>query len=630
MLRALQELGEYLIEEEGRGGLKESLSLDKLEHEEKLLAIKFTSQDTGYVYDGVALFDLDGLEEDILYLKDWHNTYDETPTSKIHRIDTIEEKENRDGTVRNEAIDWIFEGWYYNVEADSPFVTDVLNEYNEKEAKIRRDVKEKWESVEVKDDCVLTVQYEGDDGEMHFIGDFSFFVDQVKAKVIEGWTEKHDEVSRSVDDRCTLCHESQAVFGFAFPFAFYTVDNRKFAPDFDQGRSWQNLPLCEYCALELRVGRNFVENNSFSFYIGEQVQYYVIPSFPIDGPQDDQLMANILSGSGEDDYSFMEAEGFYEAVDLDYPINLDIVFYSTDQSSQKIERHVENVSPPWMREADQTLLKTYRDIYHEHSLASVDYQMDNPESLKQLDTLIFHSLPRTYGDTSAFLTDALDITERILTGDDIEYDRLLTLFGDELHTRLRTNHNHRGYALRAFLFLTFLSRLGVLARDDFRMKDYEDIKADWDETVPEDVQQFFDDFPTAFDTPAKRAVFLEGVLAQHLIDAQSMIRNSDDAPLRKKLSGLRLTVERVQTLLPDLYQDIDAYNRKSDFNIEYRNLRTATARYFAEADDHGWTLTDEEVRYYFVLGMSLNRVFKEDSDNQTADQELIEDIEAEE
>lgn len=628
MLRALQELGEYLIQEEGRGDLDDYLDTDKLQNYDRILAVQFCQSDDGYTFDGVATYDLAGHESDVMYKWGSPNGGDWTPTSRVTRVHTLEEKEAPD--TKRDTITRVFKFWFQKVDVDDSMVTDVVSQYETREEEIRAAVVENCNQV-VEEDVVLTVQYEDDNGRMRFISDIGLFVDAVKEKIAEKWAEKHDEVSRSVDDSCTLCHESQAVLGFAFPFAFYTVDNRKFAPDFDQGRSWQNLPLCEDCALELRVGRNFVENNSFSFYIGEQVQYYVIPSFPIDGPRDDQLMANILSGSGEDDYSFMEAEGFYEAVDLDYPINLDIVFYSTDQSSQKIERHVENVSPPWMREADQTLLKAYRDIYHEHSLASVDYQMDNTESLKQLDTLIFHMLPRTYGDTSAFLTDALDITERILTGDDIEYDRLLALFGDELHSRLRTNHNHRGYALRAFLFLTFLNRLGVLARDDFRMKEYEDIKADWNETVPEDVQQFFDDFPTAFDTPAKRAVFLQGVLAQHLIDAQSMIRNSSDAPLRKKLSGLRLTVERVQTLLPDLYQDIDAYNRKSDYPIEYRNLRTATARYFAEADDHGWTLTDDEVRYYFVLGMSLNRVFKEDSDDdQTPDQELIEDIEAEE
>jgi len=142
--------------------------------------------------------------------------------------------------------------------------------------------------------------------------------------------------------------------------------------------------------------------------------------------------------------------------------------------------------------------------------------------------------------------------------------------------------------------------------------------SDWGENAPEDLAAFFDEFPEAFDSPAKRAVFVEGVLAQHLMDVQSQVR-SGDPPLRKKLSGLRLNQERVRTLLPRLFQDIDAYDRKSDYPVQYRDLREATATYFAEADDAGWTISDEEVRYYFTLGTSLNRVFKTDYEEQADD-----------
>lgn len=626
MLRALYELGAYLVENEGRGGLNDYLDTDKLAEYDRVLAVQFHQNNDSYIFGDVVIYDLNGRESAVMYKWGSPRGGDWTPTSRVTRMYTLNEKEDPD--TKMDTISRVFELWFQKTELDDSMISEVIEEYESHEAEIRDAIVEKYRQIS-DEDVVLTVQYEGDDGEMYFISDLSLFVDAVKAKVAEKWAEKHDEVSRSENDRCSLCHEKRAVLGFAFPFAFYTVDNKKFAPDFDQSRSWQNLPLCEDCALKLRVGRNFVEENNFSFYIGEPLQYYVVPSFPIEGPKDDALMANILEGKDREDYSFMQAERFYEQTDIEYPLNLDIVFYRIEQSSQKIERHVEGVSPPWMREADQTLRNAYADIYRDHSLDDIDYQLDNSETLKQLDMLIYRTLPNTYGDPEGFLNDALDLTERILTGDDIEYDRLLVLVGDEIHSRLRNNDNYRGYALRTFLFLTFLTRLNVLKHHGQPMKDYEDIKATWDETVPDDVQQFFADFPETFNTPAKRAVFLQGVLAQHLIDVQSQIRNSNDAPLRKKLSSLRLTVDRTQKLLPDLYQDIDAYDRKSDYPIEYRALRTATARYFAEADDEGWNLTDEEVRYYFVLGMSLNRVFKGDGDTEQQHQDLVADIEKE-
>lgn len=623
MLRALHELGRYLIENENRGGLDDYLDTEKLLNYDKVLAVQFRKTETGYTFDAVAIYDMNGRESDVMYKWGSPRGGDWTPTSRVTRIHTLEEKEDPDSKM--DTITRVFELWFQKAEIDDEMVQQVVTEYEADEERIRKAIVEKYEQVS-DDDVVLTVQYEDENGEMQFIIEYELFVSAVKEKVAKKWAEKHSVESYSEKDQCTLCHRERKVLGFAFPFAFYTVDNKRYAPNFDQRQSWQNLPLCEDCALEIRVGRNFLEENNFSFYIGEALQYYVVPNFPLEGPKDDGLMNNILEGTDREDYSFMQAERFYDQENLDYPLNLEIIFYQTEQSSQKIERHVGDVNPPWMREADQTLRRVYYEIYQRHSLADIDYQLDNVESLKQLDTLLYQTLPRTYGNPEAFLNEALDLTERILTGDSIEYGHLLRLFGDEVQSRLRRNDNYRGYILRTFLFINFLTRLDVLTHHNQPMKDYDEIKANWNETVPSDVQQFFADFPSAFNTSAKRAVFLQGVLAQHLIDVQSQVRNSNDAPLRKKLSGLRLTVDRVQRLLPDLYQDIDAYNRKSEYPIEYRALRTATARYFAEADDEGWKLTDEEVRYYFVLGMSLNRVFKADNTESQEDEQLMEDI----
>ncbi|MFB6185295.1 MAG: TM1802 family CRISPR-associated protein, partial [Halobacteriaceae archaeon] len=307
----------YLIEEEDRGSLNEHLTLDKLRNEETLLAIQFEKVNDHFEYADVAIFDLAGNEEHVLYWKDWHNTFDETPTSKIHRVDTLSEKQNRETAVRNDAVDWIFEGWYAESESSNSLVTDVNDIYSDQEKKIRQDLNQKLDEVEDRDSCVLTVQYEGKDGEMHFIADLDFFNEVVLSKVAENWAEKHTEVSRAESETCTLCHNDETVYGFAFPLPIYTVDNRKHAPDFDQKRSWENIPLCEDCAFELRVARNFIENNNFNFYIGEPIDYYVVPNFPLEGPKNDILMENILNGSASDEYSFLDAEAYYDTADLD-------------------------------------------------------------------------------------------------------------------------------------------------------------------------------------------------------------------------------------------------------------------------------------------------------------------------
>lgn len=643
MLQEVAELGQYLMDKEGRGGLRDYFTLNKIEDRDTLIAVRFKRTDTGnnvedesqtrlqqrqtrrYTYDGVVTYDLDGNREDILYHKNWHNTNDETPSSMVHRVDTLDEKESREGVVRNDAVDWVFEGWYPDAGIDDPMITDVLEEYNTHEKEIRQAVKDSAQAAGL-DDCVLTVQYEDENGKYQFIREFDIFVNHLRDQVAENWAEKHGTTSQSEDERCIVCHEEKEVFGFAFSPAIYTVDNRKYAPEFDQGASWKNLPICADCSIQVTVGVKFIENNSFGFYLGgdQRLEYYVIPTFPITSPQRGPIMQTLTRGKQtESEYSFMDVEYLYSEVSsADYPMALDIVFFTESQSQQQIEQYVSDVEPPWMRAADQTLRQAYADTYSQYGLDTIDYEIDTTEELKQLNRLIYQVLPNTYGDSGAFLSDALDLVDRILRGKPIEYTRLIRLADEELQSRLRNDKNYRGYAGRMFLFITFLTRLNILDYEGIsEMKDFDDIMRDWGENVPADVVAFFDEFSETFNHPAKRAVFLEGVLAQHLMDVQSQVR-SGDPPLRKKLSNLRLTKDRSKTLLSELFRDIDAYDRKSEYPVEYRDLREAAAMYFAEAEQAGWDITDEEVRYFFTLGLSLNRTFKEDHATQKESSEV--------
>lgn len=612
MLTALKELGEYLKESGKRGGLDDYLDNDKLDNYQTLIAVRFRRDDGGYTFDGVDLMDLGGFEPDVLYKWGSPRGGDWTPTSRVTRIHSLEEKE--DPETSKDTITRVFEQWYGKVDIDNRMVTEVFEEYEERESEIREAIKSKYNTVEDQDACVLTVRYEDEAGEWQFIREFDVFVDALKAKIAEKWANKYGVESWSDDDVCTLCKERKKVMGFAFPFAFYTVDNSRYAPDFDQSLSWKNLPLCEDCALNLRVGQIFAEENSFSFYIGETLEYYVIPEFPF-GEFSDDLMSKILGGKTAQEHSFMEAEKFYSLIEENptSPMDLHFVFYRKEQSAQTIEKYVEDVSPSWISRCGEVLDELYADIYVKYDLSDQDHFLDNTGELKELKGLIYRTLPDNYGSTEAFLNDALEITEKVLKQEGISYNQLMSLFVPEITSRFRQNSNYRGYTARTFLFLSFLVELDILEDND--VKSYEGIMADWDEGADQELEKFFETYPVAFDSPEKRAVFLEGVLAQHLMDVQSMIRNSDDPPLRKKLSGLRLDEKRAKRLLPDLFQDIDAYNRKSEYPIEYRNLRQTVAKYFAEADNNegGWNIDEDEIRYYFALGLSLNRIFKGDA-----------------
>lgn len=623
MLQQLHDLGAYLMEYGGQTGVSNYLDSGELEAYEKIIAVQFSDTPSGYQFTGVSVSDMDGYEDDVLYKWGSPRGGDLTPTSRITRIHTLEEKEDPDSKM--DTISRVFELWYEKSSQDDALVSDIVAEYNDSEGDIRREIVQAF--TEIEGDVVLTVQYE-QDNEMVFLSEIELFNELVKENVEEQWTEKHNESSYSVDAQCSTCHKDGKVFGFAFPLPLYTVDNRKAAPDFDQSQSWKNLPLCNGCAMKLRVATGFLKENSFGFFLGgdNTLQYYVIPDFPLTGPQDDAVMELFTNGvSSDQEYSFMDVERLYTLDDVSYPMSLSLIFYSENQSQQQIELAVHGVEPPWMRHADQTLRDVYNTIYNTYDGADVDYYLEDPEELKQFNRLIYRVLPRTYGDSEAFLSDALELVERVLKNESVSYDRMLSLVDEELRSRFRNDENHRGYALRVFLFLTFLNEMGILERErSSAVHDYEAIMDSWGENTPSELEAFFAEFNDAFNQPAERAVFIEGVLAQHLMDVQSQVR-SGDPPLRKKISNLRLTQPRAKTLLTELFHDIDVYDNKSEYPVEYRGLREAAARYFAEADQVGWDISDEEVRYYFTLGCSLNRAFKQnnsdvDSDSNTGDE----------
>lgn len=123
------------------------------------------------------------------------------------------------------------------------------------------------------------------------------------------------------------------------------------------------------------------------------------------------------------------------------------------------------------------------------------------------------------------------------------------------------------------------------------------------EATSDIVGKFFEDYKEAFDTPDKKAAFLEGVLAKFLLDLQYANRKS--TPFRTKLHGLKLDEIKIKKLLPDMVEKLREYK------AGYPLLVELTSRYMIEADNNGWHLSKDEISYYFALGLNLGGLFKE-------------------
>ena len=120
--------------------------------------------------------------------------------------------------------------------------------------------------------------------------------------------------------------------------------------------------------------------------------------------------------------------------------------------------------------------------------------------------------------------------------------------------------------------------------------------------ISEKIEAFFERFPEFFNSAEKKAVFLEGALAQFLLNIQYRDKNSQ--PFRARLKGLKMDKALIIKLLPEIQNKLEEYGKNY-----YRELETKISEYFVLAGNK-WNLSNDEISFYFALGMNLSKYFK--------------------
>jgi len=118
------------------------------------------------------------------------------------------------------------------------------------------------------------------------------------------------------------------------------------------------------------------------------------------------------------------------------------------------------------------------------------------------------------------------------------------------------------------------------------------------------IDSFFSEFAEFFKSDLKKAIFLEGVLTQFLLNIQYRERNA--TPFRVKLKGLKLDEKQIKKLLPEIQNKLEEYGKNY-----YRNLESIISKYLVSAGNE-WNMSTDEISYYFVLGMNLSYLFKKE------------------
>jgi len=119
-------------------------------------------------------------------------------------------------------------------------------------------------------------------------------------------------------------------------------------------------------------------------------------------------------------------------------------------------------------------------------------------------------------------------------------------------------------------------------------------------------EEFFAENPL-LDDEAKKALFLEGVLAQYLMNIQYQERSS--TPFRSRLNGLKIDEKVAKRLLPEMINKLEEYGKNY-----YRNLEKILGEYMLQANFKKYSV--DELSYYFTLGMVLADHFKINEENK--------------
>ncbi|MCD6222627.1 MAG: hypothetical protein J7K12_02965 [Thermoplasmata archaeon] len=374
----------------------------------------------------------------------------------------------------------------------------------------------------------------------------------------------------------------------------------------------------------MQVGKEWITskeklNLSFTLY---GFKYFVIPCFVFEDVSKEIITEIELRKKEDYREGLLNAEEdileiMKEKRDV---LNLIFVFYKTKQQYFDIIRYVEEVPPSWIKRIYDIFRNiSRRSVFEEEQLKIILGEkwsgnfregrgMWNGKILSRLNLagmigdFFFHK----ENDRKVFDKSSLNILGDVLEAKQIDRG----YFIKHLIEAIREEHgrgnewNEKLLSLKSLYLFSFLLELNLLFSKQFKIQKFREVRSMKKEKIKEVeiVENFFKEFSKAFDSPDKRAAFLEGVLTSFLLDVQYAKRK--DTPFRKKLHGLKLNERLLKRLLPEIIAKLRQYD------TGYPWLETMVSKYFVEADESGWIISNDEISYYFTIGLNFGRIFK--------------------
>jgi len=603
-MRAIRELGEYEIQ-------RKNLSLENpipilAENPDSngtykhVFAVVFEKNNDYWKYQDVQWEEIDNSNsEKYLYKKlSGHNdasitsrltTYDKTFDKRILRHITDASK-NRNLSKNCRAF---FKNIY----------KEILNNKNDIKLKLQHFIK----NTPSGENAIITTKFH-DHNNTFYNQHIEPIVESFKKVLFENYyyskTQKVFSIGK--DKKCSICGcKKDEVYGFVNTFNFYTVDKPGYiASGFEAESAWQNYPVCLECAIVLKSGRDFLEENlNFSFY---GMNYLLIPKFVMKKDFNDTLQ--VMSAWRSPTYNEKDSQIFtgdekdliQHLTKLEESVSVKFLFFEEKNDAYKIVLLTEDIFPS-------------RFSY----LLNQKFKLDELDIFKHTKTkespfgykFNFGVLNRFYNARTN--KTFIEIVDKIFSGSSISYYSILQDIVNEIRKVFPNIKNERDTKLKdtvlqGFMLILYLQNLDLF-RENPKGENMSENRMDEHKEEQETGKQFFKKYPDYFTNPAQKAIFLLGVLIKLFTDVQFRLRESK--PFLSKLGNLRMDQRSIQRLLTDVKAKMLEYDK--DY---YRQLQSEIAANFIEAGKN-WQMNNDEINFNFVLGMQLADKFKTQGEN---------------
>ena len=465
-----------------------------------------------------------------------------------------------------------------------------------------------------------------------YLGDYEIFRRILVDRAKENLYSKYGKVSKSENKICSVCNQRRAeVYGFVDTYKFYTVDKPGFVTGgFHQEDAWKNYPVCLNCALILEAGKKYLGNSmKFNFY---GFNYLLIPKFVsevnketkketfkiMEQQQDPKFRKEEIKRLTSDENEILELMSEQKNY-----FNLNFMFYDAprgyDGAVFNILLHIADVLPSRLK----TLFDVKKDvdeidIFRECMIPVFENKKKTGEKPLDFNFGVLRTFFPRISDNRAYNKYFLDIVNKIFTNKPINYNFLMNFIMQRIRDNFINDYPTKISILKGFMLLNYLKTLGIIKLKERRDMNNKETEENWGifegatssggKEIKQKTDSFFSEFVDFFDNDAKRAVFLEGVLVQKLLNIQRLpgVSNAQPGkePFRPRLKGLKLDEKQLKKLLPEIQNKLEEYGKNY-----YQTLELIISKYFVSARN-GWTMSNDEISFYFVLGMNLSYIFK--------------------